>query len=442
MNRHCSESLPSLALSRGGERGYEWVITDFHAHGRAAGAWGIAREQREPLDWPRGRPLGRCPVAVDMAAEGRYAPPSPMKICRVSVAPITRIFEKFPQRDFHLFSRLEKLGHQVLQVKISPSSRPPSPYLSYPIGILQATPKLTSIEPDLIVADSIEAGVVASIAALAKRVPLVFDFRDNYSFLHRRDYGYRNLGAVRLLERLLPRLADQVIAVDDLRRRFCLQAGVQADRLRLIPNGADSELFRPGPSDPGLLAEFGLLGRRVILYSGKINRSLDLHNVVQAMQEVVLARPETSLLLVGDGTALLELKNLSATLGIAKHIVFAGYRPYEEIPGLILASDLCVYPLRSVAALSIFEYMACAKPVVVPNADYDLALPEGCCLPVQKTPESFAEGIIRILGDPMLASRIGTKAREVVEQQFNWDHLAEAYEAALHDTLKRRGPRR
>ena len=374
-----------------------------------------------------------------MAAEGRYAPPIPMKICRVSVAPITRIFEKFPQRDFHLFSRLEKLGHQVLQIKISPSPRPRSLYLSYPIGIVRAIPQLTSIEPDLIVADSIEAGVMASIAALAKRIPFVFDFRDNFSFLHRRDsWWYRRLGITYPLERILPRLADQVITVDDLRRRFCLQAGVQAERLRLIPNGADSELFRPGPGDPGLLAEFGLFGRRVILYSGKINRSLDLHNVVQAMQEVIRNHPDASLLLVGDGTALLELKNRSATLGIADHVTFAGYRRFAEIPGLIRAADVCVYPLRSVAALAIFEYMACGKPVIVPNADYDLSLPEGCSLSVEKSPAGFADGITRLLSDPALASRLGKKGREVVERQFNWDQLALAYEAALNDAVKSR----
>jgi glycosyltransferase involved in cell wall biosynthesis len=84
--------------------------------------------------------------------------------------------------------------------------------------------------------------------------------------------------------------------------------------------------------------------------------------------------------------------------------------------------------------------MACGKPVVVPNADYDLSLPEGCCLPVQKSPAGFADGINRLLADSDLSARIGKKAREVVEQQFNWDHLALAYEAALIDALKGRGP--
>jgi glycosyltransferase involved in cell wall biosynthesis len=201
------------------------------------------------------------------------------------------------------------------------------------------------------------------------------------------------------------------------------------------------DLFRPGEKDLGLLAEWGLAGRQVILYSGKVNRTFDLQNVIGAMQEVVRRHPDASLIVVGDGTALHHLQDLSANLGLAKHVVFAGYRPYAEIPRLILAADVCVYPLRSVAALAIFEYMACGRPVVVPNADYDLSLPEGCCLSVEKNPEGFATGITRLLADPILASRIGAKAREVVEQQFNWDHLAEAYEAALNDAVNGRATR-
>jgi glycosyltransferase involved in cell wall biosynthesis len=293
---------------------------------------------------------------------------------------------------------------------------------------------------DLIVADSIEAALVGAITAYMKRIPFVFDFRDNYTFLHTRDYRYRHLGSLRLLERLLPRFADQVITVDDLRLRFCLEAGVKAERLRLIPNGADPDVFRPGERDRGLLSECGLSGRRVVLYSGKVNHSYDFHNVIEAMQEVVRHWPDVSLLIVGLGNALSDMKDLSARLGLAKHVGFAGYRPFAEIPGLIRAADVCVYPLRSVAALSIFEYMACGKPVVVPNADYDLSLPEGCCLPVQKSPAGFADGINRLLADSDLSARIGKKAREVVEQQFNWDHLALAYEAALIDALKGRGP--
>ena len=377
-----------------------------------------------------------------MAAEDRYAPPIPMKICRVSVAPITRIFEKFPGRHSHILSRLKRSGHEIQEVRISPISTSMSPYLAYPMALLRAVPRLKTIRPDVIMADSIEAALVAWMTARAKRVPFVFDFRDNFSFLHRRDsWWYRRLGITYPLERILPRLADQVIAVDDRRRRFCLDAGVRDDRLRLIPNGVDPSFFRPGEKDPDLLERWGLSGRRIILYSGKVNQTYDLQNVIRAMQEVVRKHPDASLLVVGEGKALQELKELSAELGVAEAVVFAKYQPFAEIPGLIRAADVCVYPLRSVAALAIFEYMACGRPVVVPNADYDLSLPEGCCLSVEKNPEGFATGITRLLADPILASRIGAKAREVVEQQFNWDHLAEAYEAALNDAVNGRATR-
>ncbi|MGB4780953.1 glycosyltransferase, partial [Candidatus Methylomirabilis sp.] len=60
---------------------------------------------------------------------------------------------------------------------------------------------------------------------------------------------------------------------------------------------------------------------------------------------------------------------------------------------------------------------------------------------VQKSPQGFADGICRLLADPLLADQIGLKGRGVVEAQFNWDRLARAYEAALNDALKGRATR-
>jgi glycosyltransferase involved in cell wall biosynthesis len=204
----------------------------------------------------------------------------------------------------------------------------------------------------------------------------------------------------------------------------------------MVPNGADPQLFTPGPRDQQLLAQWGLSGRQVILYVGKTTPSFNLPMVLEAMQKVVQHHPQACLLIVGEGAALPGLKRLCLDLGLTRHVVFTGYRPYKEIPAFIRSSDVCIYPLRSVAALSIFEYMACGKPTVVPNVDYDLSLPEGSCLPVQKSPEGFAEGIHRLLGDPALSDQIGLKGRGVVEAQFNWDRLSRAYEAALQEVVK------
>jgi 1,2-diacylglycerol 3-alpha-glucosyltransferase len=241
---------------------------------------------------------------------------------------------------------------------------------------------------------------------------------------------------VEVLERWLPKAADLSIVVDGRQYKACLLAGASTDRVKVISNGVDPDRFAPGSKDPAFLAEWGLTDRPVILYIGKITSAFNLPMVVEAMRTVVKAHNRACLVCVGDGPALADLRRLSQRLGLEQHVIFAGHRPHDRIPALIRSSDICIYPLRSVAALAIFEYMACGKPVVVPNADYDLSLPEGSCLPVEKSVRGFAEGMSRLLSDPPLCDRIGRTGREFARIEHSWDHLARAYETALMDLVK------
>jgi len=359
-----------------------------------------------------------------------------MRICRIAVRPITQIFEQIPQRDRHLLSRLERCGHEVHEMTIAPAWRAMALRLSYLVGLVRAISDLNRIKADIILADGLEAGVIGWLVARVKRVPFVFDYRDHYSFLARHEGGSRNPMIVEALERWLPTVADLSIVVDGRQYRACLLAGASTDRVKVVSNGVDSDRFAPGPKDSTFLAEWGLTDRFVILYVGKITSAFNLPMVVEAMQTVVKAHARACLVCVGDGPALADLSRLSQRLGLEKHVIFTGYRPYHEVPTLIRSSDICVYPLRSVAALAIFEYMACGKPVVVPNADYDLSLPEGSCLSVEKSVRGFAEGMSRLLGDPPLCDRIGRTGRECVATQHSWDQLARTYETALMDLVK------
>jgi 1,2-diacylglycerol 3-alpha-glucosyltransferase len=359
-----------------------------------------------------------------------------MRICRVSFAPITQIFERIPQRDHHLLSRLERCGHDVYTLRIAPAWRSAAIHLAYLIGLVRTIPDLSRTRADLILADGLEAGVVGWIAARAKRIPFVFDYRDHYSFLYRQQRDWRNPALVEVLERWLPKAADLSIVVDGRQYKACLLAGASTDRVKVISNGVDPDRFAPGSKDPAFLAEWGLTDRPVILYIGKITSAFNLPMVVEAMRTVVKAHNRACLVCVGDGPALADLRRLSQRLGLEQHVIFAGHRPHDRIPALIRSSDICIYPLRSVAALAIFEYMACGKPVVVPNADYDLSLPEGSCLPVEKSVRGFAEGMSRLLSDPPLCDRIGRTGREFARIEHSWDHLARAYETALMDLVK------
>ncbi|MBU1486965.1 glycosyltransferase family 4 protein [bacterium] len=135
------------------------------------------------------------------------------------------------------------------------------------------------------------------------------------------------------------------------------------------------------------------------------------------------------------------LKGLSKDLGIGDSVVFAGLRPPEEIPKIINLSEVCLFPLPDSSALAIFEYMACARPVVLPTGGTNKMsiskemLPEDCLLQVESSPEEFAAGINSLLNNKIMASEIGQKARDLVVRLYDWDDLARRYQKALEEVL-------
>lgn len=104
-------------------------------------------------------------------------------------------------------------------------------------------------------------------------------------------------------------------------------------------------------------------------------------------------------------------------------------------------SDVCVFPLPDDGALAIFEYMACAKAVVLPRGGTrkleisDKIIPKDCALLVESSPEGFARGIKLLLSDEKLGEEMGRKARERVVRLHDWDTLAKKYEKVLRQVL-------
>ena len=73
--------------------------------------------------------------------------------------------------------------------------------------------------------------------------------------------------------------------------------------------------------------------------------------------------------IVGTGSYVKRLNELPMKLGIK--VLFEGYIPYEKMPSVINDADCCICPLPDregweiSSPLKIFEYLACAKPVIL-----------------------------------------------------------------------------
>jgi glycosyltransferase involved in cell wall biosynthesis len=77
------------------------------------------------------------------------------------------------------------------------------------------------------------------------------------------------------------------------------------------------------------------------------------------------------LLIVGDGDAYSDLQKIVEKHDLSEKVLLVGKKPYNEIPGFLAATDICILPaypdeeiMQDIVPIKIYEYMAMGKPVI------------------------------------------------------------------------------
>ena len=144
--------------------------------------------------------------------------------------------------------------------------------------------------------------------------------------------------------------------------------GTSFDEYVLWQSGVNQDRFRPTAK----IARHKNNHEFILLYHGTISQKRGIGAVIEAMARLDdRYRSRIRFVLVGTGPGLDQLANLTSERGISDRVVFNGFLPYEQIPDEILKADCCVCPLpprpewNVSSPLKIFEYMACAKPMIL-----------------------------------------------------------------------------
>ena len=245
--------------------------------------------------------------------------------------------------------------------------------------------------------------------------------------------------ALRVRNALLRR-ADAFIALSDEMAREFLDNGVPAARIRRIPNGVDTDIFRPASLEERstLRRKLGLPPVPVAVYTGRLVTYKGLRSLLRAWREV----PDGCLVLVGEGSGDLhscerELREFVAAEGLQARVRFAG--PVEQVDDWLRAADLYVFPTEDEAfGLALVEAMACALPCVttrvgglkdfVVDGVNAVAVPPG-----DETALAAACGAL--IGNEHQRAALGTAARRTAVERFGLAAVTAAY-AALFDELR------
>jgi glycosyltransferase involved in cell wall biosynthesis len=258
-------------------------------------------------------------------------------------------------------------------------------------------------------------------AARATKVPAFLEVNTPYAYQRRiyEQLSYPWLAA--RMEARTWRRADRVLVVSTPLKRVVMEAGVPADRIDVLPNGVDLDLF-----DPRLRAEPAGHEQGVVRigFVGSLRRWHGVELLLEAAEP--LAREgRARVVVVGDGPERAALEQQARERGIGSAVVFAGNVPHDRVPATIATFDIAVSP-RSVfyqSPMKILEYMAMKCAVVAPDAENirDLVEPDREALLFRPDDlASLRDALNRLTGDPALRARLGEEARRGVEHRHTW----------------------
>ena len=232
------------------------------------------------------------------------------------------------------------------------------------------------------------------------------------------------------LERFVYRKARFVNAVTQgIRKRLIEAKSVEPTKVTFLPNGVDTEFYRPLPVDESLKTQLGLSGKKIILYAGTHGYAHGLEHIVDAA--AILQDENVHFLFVGDGSEKPRLIRRALDLQL-KNITFTDPVPVSQIPRLLSISECGLVPQRKLRLFEgnrpakTFSVMACAKPVVFSGDGEGAQLVSDARAGCVVAPEdaSAVVGAIRlIVRDPFLAREFGRNGREFVKANLTWSAL-------------------
>ena len=321
--------------------------------------------------------------------------------------------------------------------------------------------------PDVVFATSppLTMALPAIVAARRWKVPLVFEVRDLWPEAPIQMGALRSPGAQRLarwLERAVYRSATEIVALSPGMRDGIVAAGVAPERIALIPNASDLDLFSPD-LDPGdLRARLGLRADDfVCAYFGTMGEANDLTQVVEAAALLdarasgVGARAPADaagagerrviFVLQGDGKRRASLEADVRRRGL-DNVVFAPAGDKLAAARLAAASDACMTIFKDVPILAtnspnkLFDTFAAGRPAIVNTDGWQRELVEEHEAGVFARPgdaADLAEQVRRLAADPERVRRYGLNARALAEREFDRELLAERLRGVLERAAER-----
>lgn len=241
----------------------------------------------------------------------------------------------------------------------------------------------------------------------------------------------------KIIEKSILSKADKIICVsDEIAYTVSKLLYLNHHRFIIIPNGTNLKLFYQLPIQE-CRAILNLDSKSFII--GFIGSCYPYHDIDTLISSIPFLKdkvPEIQVIIVGDGTMLVQWKKLTERLELTKNVVYTGYVPFQNANLYINSFDICYASYKngtSVFPMKILDYMACNKPIItskIPTITKYFKETETFRLVQPENIESLVHSIQYLFNNRH--DQI-CKHRDFVLNNFTWDHTARK----IIDTINR-----
>ena len=205
-----------------------------------------------------------------------------------------------------------------------------------------------------------------------------------------------------------------LIAPSEPMRAVLLDYGVTTP-IHVLPTGLPADRFRAGDAR-AFRAGAGLAPEaRLVTYIGRVAHEKNIAFLVQMFGRVLERVPQAVLVIAGEGPARAGLQAQVASLGLARHVRFAGYLDRDTaLLDCYAAADVFVFASRTeTQGLVLLEAMAQGAPVVstAELGTRSILVPGSGALVVPEDEDAFATAVVRVLEDRELHRGLAQSGR-------------------------------
>jgi 1,2-diacylglycerol 3-alpha-glucosyltransferase len=289
----------------------------------------------------------------------------------------------------------------------------------------------------IIHAHNYEGALVGGFVGKVTGVPVIYNAINtmigelaSFNFIRPRALA---VGLARVLDYVVPRLADMIIADTEELRLFLLSKGINPARVVTIHSGVRPEMF-DGADGSRVRDRFATDGGPLVIYTGTFDEFQGIDHLMAAFKLVHERKPTARLLLVGstiNPAHRAKYERMAVDLGFASRFAITSCS-LDELPGFLAAADVAVVPRPDSAGIptKLLNYMAAGNAIVsFKQSATILQHGETAFLVQPATDPNFAQGILAVIEDPQLAQKLRTNVKRFVLGRFDWPSIAAKLEA-------------